>query len=70
MIVINMNKVENKTDLEEDTNVEIPFLLKTLIEKQREFNVETCMAFIDLERAFDEVNMVGCAQTYGSLSSV
>jgi hypothetical protein len=32
------------------------FILKQIIEKRREFNLETHMAFLDLEKAFDRVN--------------
>jgi hypothetical protein len=32
------------------------FSVKILIQKHREFNVETHLAFIDLEKAFDKVN--------------
>jgi hypothetical protein len=32
------------------------FIIKQTIEKGREFNVETHMAFLDLEKAFDRVN--------------
>ena len=32
------------------------FTIKQIIEKRREFNLETHMAFLDLEKAFDRVN--------------
>lgn len=32
------------------------FTVKQLIEKRREYNLETHMAFIDYEKAFDRVN--------------
>jgi hypothetical protein len=32
------------------------FSLKLIIEKHREFNIETHLAFIDYEKAFDDVN--------------
>ena len=32
------------------------FIIKQIIEKRREFNVETHMVFLDLEKAFDRVN--------------
>ena len=32
------------------------FIIKQTIEKRREFNLETHMAFLDLEKAFDRVN--------------
>jgi sorting nexin-29 len=40
----------------DDHAVTVFFSLKILIEKHREFNVETHLAFIDLEKAFDKVN--------------
>jgi len=32
------------------------FIIKQTIEKRREFNLETHLAFLDLEKAFDRVN--------------
>jgi hypothetical protein len=32
------------------------FIIKQTIEKRREFNLETHMAFLDLEKSFDRVN--------------
>jgi len=32
------------------------FTVKQIIEKRREFNLETHTAFLDLEKAFDRVN--------------
>ena len=32
------------------------FTIKQIIEKRREFNLETHMAFLDLKKAFDRVN--------------
>jgi hypothetical protein len=32
------------------------FAIKQTIEKRREFNLETHMAFLDVEKAFDRVN--------------
>ena len=32
------------------------FIIKQIIEKRREFSLETHMAFLDLEKAFDSVN--------------
>jgi len=32
------------------------FIIKQVVEKRREFNLETHMAFLDLEKAFDRVN--------------
>jgi hypothetical protein len=33
------------------------FTIKQTIEKRREFNLETHIAFLDLEKAFDRVNL-------------
>jgi len=32
------------------------FIIKQIVEKRREFNLETHMAFLDLEIAFDRVD--------------
>jgi len=38
------------------TCIDNVFLIKEIIEKRREFNLDTHMAFLDLEKAFDRVN--------------
>ena len=32
------------------------FTVKQLIEKKREYNIETCIAFIDFQKAFDSLD--------------
>jgi hypothetical protein len=36
--------------------MDIYFPLKVIIEKHREFNIETHLAFIDYKKSFDKVN--------------
>ena len=63
-IITSRLKVITETHISEEQNgfrkgracIDNVFTIKQIIEKRREFNLETHMAFIDLQKAFDKVN--------------